>query len=143
LAFGFNTYPMSEDVVAVLGRTNGDHVAVRPLNRNDPNATDFWDGNWLTCEIEVRAGVFRGRVRTSLRTEDIPPFRAQLAALHTTLRGEARLRTMEDWLSIDAHGDGLGHIEFECELRDASETGNALRFHLSLDQTDLQCEAWN
>jgi hypothetical protein len=43
---------------------------------------------------------------------------------------------MEGRLEIRASADGRGHLSLDCTVRD-STNGNALRFSLALDQTEL------
>jgi hypothetical protein len=105
--------------------------------RSHPDATDFWDGNWLDCTAEVTAGAFHGRLDRSLRAGELDRFRGQLARLHETLTGEAVLETMEHWLMIRVAGDGRGHLEASCRLCDGPALGNVLECRLSFDQTFL------
>ena len=120
-----------------LGRTGSECVRIKMLRRNHPTATDFWDANWLSVRVQVRAGGFEGRANGDLRAEELAAFRDGLARLHQTLKGEASFETMETWLSLRVTADGLGHMQVRGEVRDAPGTGNRLTFALALDQTDL------
>jgi hypothetical protein len=42
---------------------------------------------------------------------------------------------MERWLSIGVAGDGKGHMEFKCVIRDQPGIGNTLDCLLATDQT--------
>ncbi len=121
----------------VVGGSERERVAIRVLGRMHPGATDYWDGNWLLSPIEVAVGGFVGRAQAGLRTEELRSFREGLEKLYKTLEGEARLDSMEEWLSLDCRGDGLGHVEVRGSVRDEPGVGNELTFRLSLDQTFL------
>jgi hypothetical protein len=120
-----------------FGGDAAEYVEVTILGRLAPNATDFWDGNWLLSEVRLRSGGFTGAFSANLRTHEIADFTAELHNLHTTLRGTADLRTMEEQLTLGFAGDGRGHVTIKCEARDQAGVGNQLRFELSIDQTDL------
>ena len=90
------------------------------------------------ASVEVAAGGFRGEVagnRPPIRSWPRSIAKSRLAG---SLAGEARLATMEEWLSIVVTGDGRGHIELSCEVRDQPGIGNRLAFRLALDQTTLR-----
>ena len=53
-----------------LGSKGGAHILVRPSRREFPDATDYWDGNWIYCSIDIVAGGFRGHVESLLRADE-------------------------------------------------------------------------
>ena len=111
-------------------------LIVRVLSRSE--AEDYWDGNWLVCEIRVRAGGFRGRFEANLRTDELERFASQVRRLYDDLKTIARLEPMERQLTLELQGDGRGHVHCIGRARDVvSGTGNMLEFHLDLDQTLL------
>ena len=113
-------------------------LLIEALRRSHPNATDYWDGNWIHCTIEVTVGGFRGRVDADLRSTDFVSFRKGLEAVYSQLNGEASLETMEGWIALRLAGNGRGHFALDCELLDQPGFGNRLRFRLPpLDQTEL------
>ncbi len=93
-------------------------LTISLLGRSHPGATDYWDGNWVRANVKVKAGGFRGSVGGDLRTEELARFLAQLGRLQESLRGTAEFATMEEWLSLRVSGDGKGHMEFRCVIRD-------------------------
>jgi hypothetical protein len=122
-------------LVLIIGSRGGDHIALRPLYRSNPGATDYWDGNWLKVAVDVRTGAFRGKYVADLRVEEFESFRAQLDALYKSLKGEAALNSMEGWVSVRLAADRLGHLNAECEMRDQPGMGSRLFFTLDLDQS--------
>lgn len=128
---------MDTDLRMVIGLAEGEHLTLEPIRRNHPACTDFWDGNWVACAIDVKVGGFRGHVDADLRAEEFMTFRDGLQRLYDQLAGEAVFKTMEHWLTILVRGDGRGHFEAQCELRDDPGMGNRLVFSLAFDQTEL------
>ncbi|MGQ9820768.1 MAG: WapI family immunity protein [Thermogutta sp.] len=112
-----------------------DFLAVSVLGRSHPGAMDYWDGNWLQATVEVTAGGFRGSAAGDVRADELVCFHGQLVRLQDQLQGTAEFETMERWLSIRGTGDGKGHIEFRCMIRDQPGTGNTLNCTLATDQT--------
>jgi hypothetical protein len=98
---------------------------------------DYWDDNWISVEIRVRAGGFRGKVYAAFLAGELTAFLSELRPLYETLGGAASFTTMEEQLSLRLHGDGKGHIELEGEVSDQSGIGNCLHFKLQFDQTNL------
>ncbi len=113
----------------------GDFLAITLLGRSHPGASDYWDGNWVRAAVEMVAGGFRGSVGGDLRAEELAAFHGQLLQLQQSLRGTAEFETMERWLSIRVTGDGMGHMEFRCVIRDQPGIGNTLDCSLATDQT--------
>ena len=120
-----------------LGGETTEYVEVTILGRSAPDATDFWDGNWLLAEVRLRTGGFTGAFRASLRTHEIADFAAELGRLQTALGETAELRTMEKQLELSLVGDGRGHFQIKGEARDEAGMGNELLFALAMDQTEL------
>jgi hypothetical protein len=121
----------------LIGDADGQHVLIRPLYRSHPGLFDYWDGNWIECEIEISAGGFRGKFPASLRSEEFRPFLDGLHALSRALEGTASFATMEDQLELSLTADGTGHVHVSGEATDAAGIGNRLRFEFDVDQTYL------
>ena len=130
--------PASPSVRAiVIGAARSEQLSIHVTRREFPEASDYWDGNWVYATIQIRAGAFRGEYEALLRTNELASFRDQLATLHAALNGSATFETMEHWLRVDIQGDGRDHFLAECEARDQPGVGNTLRFELTFDQTEL------
>jgi len=122
------------DRVCLLGDETG-QLTIQVLSRSAE--LDFWDGNWLDCNILIEAGGFRATFNANLRTDELERFFLDVKILYGSLRGEAIFDSMEEQLYICLKGDGLGHITAEGVARDRPGTGNELKFVLELDQTHL------
>ena len=119
-----------------IGGNDSEYLDVKITGRTHP-AQDYWDGNWVNAEIEIDAGGFRGRYGAYLRVEELKSFRDAVARLYSADSKEAKFETMEEQLSIDIVGDGLGHFSADCEALDRAGSGNRLVFSLSFDQTEI------
>jgi hypothetical protein len=120
-----------------IGGSNWEHVIIRPTRRERPEASDYWDGNWVCANVKVEARAFRGEFEAQLRTQDFVRFRDALHVLYETLKGGAKFETIEGWLTIDIQSDGKGHFHAACLAVDQPGIGNRLTFGLDFDQTEL------
>ncbi len=98
---------------------------------------EYYDDNWLTVEIRVRAGGFRGKASATILTGELTEFLSELRPLYQTLSGAAVFTTMEGQLSLQLVGDAKGHIELRGEVADQPGIGNRLHFTLPFDQSQL------
>jgi hypothetical protein len=120
-----------------FGGEEAEYLALTVHGRNNPEATDYWDGNWLLCTAVVIVGPFRGSVSSVLRNEDLIRFLPRVEDLYRRLEGEALFDTLDGWLDVRVIGVGRGQIEVRGQLCDNPVGGNSLEFQLALDQTYL------
>jgi hypothetical protein len=120
-----------------IGGAARECLVIEVFERERPQSTDYYDGNWLHASVQVHVGGFDGRVSGSLRAEEFVGFRDEVTALHQSLDGDATFRTMEDWLTVRMKGDGRGQIEVKGQLYEDPGSVNRLMFRLELDQTFL------
>lgn len=116
-------------------RSENEIFLVEFIARSIPEAKEFYDGNWLNVKVSIKAGDFSGVVHGQLRADELTRFRDELLVLYQSLSGCARFSTMEQWLSFEFIGDGMGHIAFNGEVMDQVGIGNTLKFNFDLDQT--------
>ena len=121
-----------------LHSDGADFLTVSVLGRSHLGTTDCWDGNWVRATVEVLAGGFRGSASGDVRAEELARFHEHILRLHDSLQGTAEFETIEGWLSIRGTGDGKGHIEFRCMIRDQTGIGNTLDCTLATDQTFIR-----
>lgn len=120
-----------------FGGDEAEYLTLTVHDRNIPDSTDYWDGNWLSCTAEVSVGTFRGSLNGLLRSDEFAQCLTGLEELYRRLNGEALFETLEAWLAFRVIGDGKGHIEVQGRLRDDQVHGNTLEFRLFFDQTYL------
>lgn len=116
----------------VVGDLAGDHLRIWELKRENPNARDFIEGNWIKCRVEVKSGAFGGSVNVSLRAEAFATFRDQLRKLSQTLKGNASFIPMEPWVTINLKGDCRHELEALCLIRDNLDGGNEVRARIAV-----------
>src|SRR4051794_37334604 len=104
----------------------GDFLTITLFGRSYPGDTDHWNANWIRATVEVAAGGFHGSASGDLRAEELVEFYSQFATLQEALQGTADFATIEEWLSIHVVGNGRGHLDFRCTVRDQPGIGNTL-----------------
>jgi hypothetical protein len=122
----------------VIGNQVGDTIRITQFRRAHPECEDFWDGNWVNCEIEIQAGRFKGAVPACLRTEEFRDWLAGLESVYSTLDGVATYQTLEAWMVIEVRANDLGHVSVQGHVIDAHVDGNRLCFQIATDQIMLK-----
>jgi len=121
----------------VIGDLNAQHVVIRPVGRSTPGLFDYWDGNWIVCEVEISAGGFRGRFSADMRSEELHAFMEQVSELDRTIEGAATFTTMEGQLALSLTGGVNGRVKIVGEALDLSGSENRLEFSFDVDHTYL------
>jgi hypothetical protein len=122
-----------------FGQSQHERIEVNVLGYERLPVGDYHDDNWLTVEISVLAGGFRGNVKAAILTGELAEFHAQLRLLHQNLSGTAKFTTLEEQLHLRLTGEGKGHVELSGEVADqaGARIGNQLHFKLQFDQSQL------
>jgi hypothetical protein len=122
----------------LIGDAGGQHVLFIVLGRTHPGLFDYWDGNWLACEVKVAAGGFRAAFPADLRAEEFQAFRDQVDALVQSVEGVASFSTLEGQLALTIGGDVAGQVSVRGDARDKPASDNLLQFAFEIDQTYLR-----
>jgi hypothetical protein len=131
--------PAESDALFVTIGTHADGCLIfRPVRRERPQATDYWDGNWLITDLLLSVKGFEARIQATLVTTDFLLFCEQIENLVMDPSGTATFITMEEWVALTITGDGRGHFHAQGRIADAPGGANELRFRLAFDQTLLQ-----
>ena len=105
--------------------------------RQFPDASDFWDGNWLMVRARMEASGARVECEGPiLMTTDITRFRDQLSAMAVSLAGEATLKGLEPEINMVLTMRGLGRVEAAIEIT-ADHINQHHRFYVDADQSYL------
>jgi hypothetical protein len=106
--------------------------------RENPDADNFWDGNWLRVTAECRARGARVSVEGPiLMVTDVERFGSQCELLHQGERREATLGSYEPALSVVIKTlDGQGHLRVQVDIT-PDQLVQAHRMEFELDQTYL------
>lgn len=120
-----------------FGQSQHDRIEVDVLRYERAPVGDWHDDNWLTVQIRVAAGGFRGKVEASIITAELADFLAQVRSLNEMLEGSAVFTTIEEQLELTLTGDGRGHITLSGKVADQPGIGNRLFFECHFDQSQL------
>src|SRR5205823_9919345 len=87
------------------------------LGRQFPDATDYWDGNWLNVRARVETPSAVADAKGPFVTiPELATFAKELEALHASLVGEAGLRCMEPDLEIAIRSGSRGQMAAKVTL---------------------------
>ena len=106
--------------------------------RQFPNATDYWDGNWL--RITAHCGTHGADVWTTgsiLHVPDVVGWLSDLERMNQSLSGEANLVPLEPELRVKLAASTLGHISMEVEITPDNMTQEHT-FRFETDQSFLE-----
>jgi hypothetical protein len=120
-----------------FGQTKKDRIEVEVFRYERSPLGDYHDDNWLTVQVRVWAGGFRGTIDAAFLTGEFIAFLDQLRRLHQSLSGTAEFATLEEQLHLRLTGDGKGHIALVGDVSDQPGIGNRLHFTLQFDQSQL------
>ena len=105
--------------------------------RQFPDATDYWDGNWL--RITAHCGTHGADVWTTGSIINLPAlvsWLAELEDLNRSLSGEAKLVPLEPELCVTLAATKLGQLSMEVEITPDNVTQEHT-FRFELDQSYL------
>ena len=107
------------------------------LHRQFPQASDFWDGNWLYVRAQVQAQGAQVKVEGSiLHLSELATFLEQCLVLHDVLDGSAVLDCMEPNLSLRLTITSSGALTVDLSITPDQVT-QSHQFMLDLDQSYL------
>jgi hypothetical protein len=105
--------------------------------RQFPDATDYWDGNWLNVRVQIEAP--GALVRTEgpfLLAQELASFAEQLGILYEALGGTAELRCLEPNLDIAIRCASRGQVLVKIMVTPDHMT-QSHSFEFELDQSYL------
>jgi hypothetical protein len=121
-----------------IGNEAKEHLTVEVLAREHPDKSDYWDGNWLTAQVEVACGPWHGKYRAALRAEEFVHFHDQLKRLKDDSEAPpAEFESMEPWLRFSVHrSDRHGHMRVSghAQTEPFFDSHNIFYFVLEVEQ---------
>ena len=106
-------------------------------DREFPEASDYWDGNWLIIRGTMKAsGALVECGGPILTTADVERFRDDVAKMISTLAGEATLTGLEPGINMTLEMCGRGHVEGVIEIT-PDHLNQQHRFKVEADQSYL------
>jgi hypothetical protein len=127
---------LADSTEVLIGELDGQRILIQPYGRRQSGLFDNWDDNWISCDVQVSAGGFRGSFRASFRWEDFQGLLDEIHSLSQTLEGTASFSTLEGQIEFSLTGDGKGHVRVQGVAQD-QPGGNRLHFEFEIDQTYL------
>jgi hypothetical protein len=97
----------------IIGHRASDHIAIRVLKRENPHATDYWDGNWVDADVSIVLRPWQGTYQANLRTNEFANFSQELESLDDRSSWVATFSPMEPWRELALQLDSLGHIRLK------------------------------
>jgi hypothetical protein len=105
--------------------------------RQFPEATDYWDGNWLM--VTVRCQTQLATVWTAgpiMHLSELANWIKSTEQMVNTLTGEANLVCMEPELGVEMKMDKLGHVRVKVKITSDSPKGHHV-LNFEIDQSHL------
>lgn len=118
-----------------ISGTTGEQLEISILRRSNPKSLDYWDANWLECEIKIIVSNFNSIYGTNLRVEELQKFYADLIKLQKGIENEALFITIEEGLYLECKIKRNGILEITGKA--TNEVGNNLSFSVQTDFTSL------
>lgn len=95
------------------------------------------DANWLSCDVQLELGSFRGAVHVPLMTTDFERFFRELDEMLCGQATCARFRTIEEVLHLDIELNKTGRATVAGTLREEVGSRTAISFEFGTDQSFL------
>lgn len=113
------------------------YLLLNVLYRTYTDCDDYWEGNWLTTEININAGAWKGKCIAQLLAQEMLFLKEELEKLYKKLNYSFEFKPMEPWIELNFIGNKMGKIDIQGKACDEIGTGNMIVFSLKIDQTYL------
>jgi hypothetical protein len=118
-------------------RGHGGGIGIVVLGYENPAANGGSDANWLSCNVRVGIGPFRGEVSATFATQDFARFRQELRAVLGSQRASAAFETDEQVLQLKIEAKPTGATPISGTVRWSSGPSVVVSFTLDSDQSYL------
>jgi hypothetical protein len=115
----------------------GQFINIQVIGYSHPHMDDYWDGNWLICEVRSEIPGFNVNFPADLRTNELTSFYDQLVHMYGKMSGSASLVGLESNVDIRVQMDKLGKLEWNARLTFPSGDGATLEFQIQSEQSFL------
>ncbi|WP_349407495.1 hypothetical protein [Pseudalkalibacillus sp. SCS-8] len=75
-------------------------IVIDVIKRMYPEATDFWDVNWLKCNIDIRIPGYKAHFEAALQTNELETFYLNIEKMQKRMLGKAVLNNMEEYIQL-------------------------------------------
>jgi len=122
------------DFSVTLGGEGG-NIRIVVEARENPNAEDVSDANWVSSVVDLTVGPFSGSYAAAFGAGDFVRFAAQVEELAAGKRTEAIFRTAEEGLDLDLRSTRTGAITVSGTARSTEMVSASLAFKFDVDAT--------
>ena len=116
---------------------DGSKLSIIIFGYSYPQSEDYWDGNWIRVDVNVRITGFSGNMSGHIRLEELQDLVTILQHIHGNLSGTAIFSTTEEWIGFEIKIGKLGEVHIRGFLQDYWSQHNVLSFVIRSDQTYL------
>ena len=88
-------------------------VEIKIIRRSNPNAIDYWDGNWLISEVKVSINGMKAIYKTNFRADDFERFKNDLVKVKDKNSTNIEFTTMEEGLYLKGQLEIDGNVKWE------------------------------
>jgi len=120
-----------------IAATDGSFLDIRFSGRTWPQATDFWDGNWLNATARGSSCGLQGSVDLRLRVDELHSLSAKLADLPRSHTGQLAFWPMEPNLKLTFQIGPPEALNVFVELQPDLAGPAHMTFELRLDQSSI------
>ncbi len=115
----------------------GEFINIQVIGYSHPHMDDYWDGNWLICEVRAVIPGFNVTFPVNLRTNELTSFYDELVQMYSSMSGSSSLVGLESNVDIQVQMDRLGKLEWQVRLTFPSGYGASLEFQIPSEQSYL------
>ncbi|MFC4307331.1 hypothetical protein [Cohnella boryungensis] len=113
----------------------GELISIQVIGYSYPHSDEYWDANWLTCDVNAKIPGFVAQFSASLRTEELTSFYYDLIEMYDRMTGSSSMVGLESNVDIKVRMDKLGKLEWQVKLMYPVGNGATLEFEFSSDQS--------
>ena len=121
-----------------FGNPPGNYLYIKVLTRSYSGASDYWDANWLTTEVQAHGGTSRTKFQATMRAEEFSLFLRQLQQMLKSKMKIAKFETMEEWLTINVVNNGQNVFVAKCSTDSKKSIGMRMEFMINLCREDFK-----
>lgn len=118
-------------------RGEGASIRIVVESRENANAKDVSDANWVSSVVDLTVGSFSGSYSVAFSAGDFVRFAAQVEELTGRKRTDATFRTAEEGLDLDLRSTRTGTVTVSGTARATGMVSASLAFTFDVDAAAL------
>lgn len=116
----------------------GDFGKIKISVLSRATSDDYWDGNWLYCNVLISIGFFTANYNCNLRTDEFSMFDEKLEGLLTGKNTESQFSSMEEGLQLNLRKDISGSFIIKGEAKSNENYKISLFFEVVVDYIQIE-----